>query len=103
VQALPASIEGLATRATRPPSAYTHAWGTPPVVLRCGVRRPAGVAGAQIVIVNGVRWFKRAVAGGVTWTALRPAADVALSVPTSYEDQGSFLVDLAQPLKRALR
>jgi hypothetical protein len=103
VKALPATIEGLATRATRPPSPYTHAWGKPPVVLRCGVRRPAGVAGAQIVIVNGVRWFKQSVTGGITWTALRPAGYVALSVPTTYEDQGSFLIDLAQPLKRALR
>jgi hypothetical protein len=103
VSALPATIEGLATRATQPPSSYTHAWGKPPVVLRCGVRRPAGIAGAQIVIVNGVRWFKQGVPGAITWTALRPTADVALSIPTSYEDQGSFLVDLARPLKRSLR
>jgi hypothetical protein len=103
VTALPATIEGLATRVTRPPSPYTHAWGKPPVVLRCGVRRPAGIAGAQIVIVNGVRWFKQGAAGGITWTALRPAAYVAVTIPTSDEDQGSLLVDLAQPLKRSLR
>jgi hypothetical protein len=103
VKALPATIESLARRTTRPPSPYTRAWGNPPVVLRCGVRRPAGIAGAQIVIVNGVRWFKQGVPGGITWTALRPAADVALTIPTSYQDQGSLLVDLARPLKRSLR
>jgi hypothetical protein len=103
VNALPATIEGLATRATQPRSPYTHAWGKPPVVLRCGVRRPAGVAGSQLVIVNGVRWFRQPMAGGVTWTALRPPAYAALSVPTSYQDQGSLLVDLAKPLKRSLR
>jgi hypothetical protein len=72
-------------------------------VLRCGVRRPAGIAGAQLVIVNGVRWFRQPAAGGVTWTALLPAAYLALRIPTSDENQGSFLVDLAPPLKQTLR
>jgi Protein of unknown function (DUF3515) len=102
VKALPATLEGQSRRATRPRSPLTHAWGKTAVVLRCGVPRPAGIAGAQIVIVNGVRWFKAPGRGSVTWTALRRPTYVALTIPTSYEDQGSFLVDLASPLKLAL-
>jgi hypothetical protein len=102
VKALPTTLEGQRTRATEPRSPLTHAWGKAAVVLRCGVPRPAGIAGAQIVIVNGVRWFKQSGQSSLTWTALRPGIDVALTIPTSYDDQGAFLVDLASPLKRAL-
>jgi hypothetical protein len=102
VKALPATLEGQHTRATTPRSPLTRAWGKAAVVLRCGVPRPAGIAGAQIVIVNGVRWFKQGGRGSLTWTALRHGTDVALTIPTSYQDQGAFLVDLASPLKRAL-
>jgi hypothetical protein len=101
VKSLPATLEGQRTRATKPRSPLTHAWGKAAVVLRCGVPRPAGIAGAQIVIVNGVRWFKQSGPGSITWTALRPGTYVALTIPTSYEDQGAFLVDLASLLKRA--
>jgi hypothetical protein len=100
--ALPVKLEGLSSRVTRPPSPLTHAWGKPPVVLRCGVPRPAGIAGAELTIVNGVRWFQQIGHKAVTWTALRPGADVAVTIPTSYQGQSAFLVDLAAPLKRAL-
>jgi hypothetical protein len=36
-------------------------------------------------------------------TAFAPGVNVRLLVPTSYLDQGSFLVDLAGSLKTALR
>jgi hypothetical protein len=102
VKSLPATLEGQRSRATKPRSPLTHAWGKAAVVLRCGVPRPGGIAGAQIVVVNGVRWFKQSGQGSITWTALRPGSYVALTIPTSFQDQGSFLVDLASPLKRAL-
>jgi hypothetical protein len=100
--ALPATLEGLPTRATRPTSPLTHAWGKAPLLLRCGVERPAGVAGADLAVVNGVRWFQEPQSTAVTWVALRPGANVALRIPTSYASQVAFLVDLAAPLKHAL-
>jgi hypothetical protein len=52
--------------------------------------------------VNGVRWFRRPAAASVTWTALRPGTYVAVTIPTTHQGQGAFLVDLAGPIKRAL-
>jgi hypothetical protein len=98
---LPARLEGMSSRPTRPSSPLTHAWGTPPLVLRCGVKRP-DVAGADLAVVNGVRWFQAPGSTSVTWTALRPGGYVALSIPTSIESQVAFLVDLAAPIKTAL-
>jgi hypothetical protein len=55
-----------------------------------------------------VRWYQQQGKSVITWTALRPkvvgndTVYVELQVPTHYQDQGSFLVDLAAPLKTAL-
>jgi hypothetical protein len=93
-----------------PLTPLVHAWGKPPIVLTCGVPVPAGFSpgSTSTTAVDGVRWFEEVGADTVTWTAIRPggptgvAVNVALVVPTSYEAQGAFLVDLAGPLKAAL-
>jgi hypothetical protein len=102
---LPQRLESLRPRVISPRSALVHAWGDPAIVLSCGVGIPAGYspASSETTVVNGVRWFQQPGAKTVAWTALRPGVNVRLLVPTSYQDQGSFLVDLAGPLKTALR
>jgi hypothetical protein len=78
--------------------------------LTCGVGAPAGYSAtsSETTEVNGVRWFQQPGTSIVTWTALRPGIKrgrpiyVRLQVPTHYEAQGAFLVDLAAPLKTAL-
>jgi hypothetical protein len=100
--ALPDRLEGMSARSTTPKSRLVHAWGKPPVVLRCGVPAPPGVAGAELTVVNGVRWLERPGSAAVAWTALRPHGRyVQLTIPTSYQAQAAYLVDLAGPLKRA--
>jgi hypothetical protein len=99
---LPDRLEGMSSRATSPKSPLVHAWGKPPVLLRCGVPAPPGVAGAELTVVNGVRWLERPGSDAVIWTALRPHGRyVQLTIPTSYQAQAAYLVDLAGPLKRA--
>lgn len=43
IQAVPVTLDGLAPRAVhpKPDSLFVLAWGDPPVLLRCGVARPA--------------------------------------------------------------
>ncbi len=39
-------------------SPFAYAWGEPPVVLVCGVDRPAGfVVGVSAIQINGVQWY----------------------------------------------
>jgi hypothetical protein len=80
-----------------------HAWGSPPSGLRCGVPEPAGYdpGSPQTATVDGVIWFQQIGSKAVTWTAIRHDADVELIVPTSYDAQGGFLVELGKSLKRA--
>ena len=73
-------------------------------MLRCGVPQPADYdpGSPQTASVNGVIWFQSIGRTTVTWTAIRHAADVELIVPTSYQAQGGFLVELAKALKQTI-
>jgi hypothetical protein len=104
VNYLPAKLDGHGSRVVSPRSPLTHAWGHPPIVLRCGVPRPAGFNpdSAYTADVNGVLWFQHVGAHVVTWTAVRTSANVELAVPTSYDAQGGFLVELARAIKTAV-
>jgi hypothetical protein len=95
---------------TTPRTPLVHAWGTPPIVMTCGVDRPTGYSpkASETTAVNGVRWFEQAGSDPVVWTAVRLDSGgaapvyVRLTVPTSYAEQGAFLVDLAPALRAAL-
>ncbi len=88
---------------TSPRSPRVVAWGDPPIVLRCGVARPAGYnPNGSVAVINGVSWWQQIDRRVVRWTVVGRAAYVELVVPTSYAAQGAFLVDLADPVKQAL-
>lgn len=55
---LPAKVNGLPQHDLKPVSGLTAGWGDPPIVLRCGVPRPAADASASTdgVEVDGVGW-----------------------------------------------
>jgi hypothetical protein len=109
---LPLRLESLKPRVISPRSPLVHAWGSPAVILRCGVPKPPGYSttSAETTDVNGVQWFQVIDDKNdqVVWTAVRPGVSpgqhifVDLTVPTHYQAQGAFLVDLAGPIKAAL-
>jgi hypothetical protein len=60
----------------------SNADGDDPVILRCGLDRPADfVAGAPVQMVDDVAWFRIADTGRTTWTAVDRSAYVALTLP----------------------
>jgi hypothetical protein len=87
-----------------PASPLTHAWGDPPIVLRCGVPVPAGYseASVQTADVDGVQWFQQVSPTIVRWTAVRHGANIELSVPTSYAAQGGLLVELGAAIRPSI-
>ena len=101
---LPNVLEGLNSRVVSPRSPLVHAWGDRPVVLRCGVPKPADFDpnSPSTTVVNDVSWFQQIGAKVVTWTAVRKSANVELSVPTSYDEQGKFLVDIGAAVQQTL-
>jgi len=96
VDHLPDQLDNLNSRLVSPRSPLVHAWGSRAVVLRCGVPVPAGydANSPSTAAVNGVSWFQQVYGNRVVWTAVRKTANVELTVPTSYDAQGGFLVDI---------
>jgi hypothetical protein len=105
VDHLPNQLENLNSRLVTPRSPLVHAWGDRhPVVLRCGVPTPAGYDPQSVstAAVNGVSWFQQVHPDRVVWTAVRKSANVELTVPTSYDAQGGFLVDIGAAVAAAV-
>jgi len=102
---LPNLLEHLQSRPTRPRSPLVHAWGNVhPVVLRCGVPVPSGYSDSspQTAKVNDVTWFQQVEGDHVVWTAIRKGVNIELTVPTHYEAQGAFLVDVGNAISATI-
>ena len=104
VNYLPSMLDGHRSRVVQPRSPLVHAWGSPPIILRCGVPEPADYdpGSPQTATVDGVIWFQRIGSKSVTWTAIRHDADLELIVPTSYGAQGGFLVELGKAIRQTI-
>jgi hypothetical protein len=65
-----------------PPAAAAWKADDDPVILRCGLDRPAEfVVGSPIQVVNAVQWFELADDGRSTWFAVDRPVYVALTLP----------------------
>jgi hypothetical protein len=92
---LPASLAGRARRTTSPVSPRVTAWGSPAVVLRCGVPSAADSTGENVT-VDGVAWRTAGPAHGIVlWVTTDRSTGLELSVPDSVDDQETLLADLA--------
>ncbi|CAN5305112.1 DUF3515 domain-containing protein [soil metagenome] len=81
---LPLLLDDAQARPVRSASAYAAAWGDPPIVLRCGVPRPAGyVVGASSLLINGVDWYAEPGADQTVWTTVDREVYVEVSVPSA--------------------
>lgn len=109
-RALPEKVDGQTRRATRPVSDLTAAWGSPAIVLRCGVPRPDVLTpgnaqynpSADSVDINGVDWLPQKLSGGGVRcvTTLRKAF-VEVTIPRKYAGPYgdlSGLTDLASAI-----
>jgi hypothetical protein len=70
-----------------PAPAGTAAWqargDAEPVILRCGLDRPAEfVVGAPLQVVDAVQWFEVTDAGRSTWFAVDRPVYIALTLPS---------------------
>ncbi|HET7173971.1 MAG TPA: DUF3515 domain-containing protein [Nocardioidaceae bacterium] len=98
---LPSSVGGQPRRDVSPSDALAAAWGAPPIVLRCGVRRPASLRPTSACpTVDGVGWLARRQASGWVFTTIGRSAYVEVTVPRRYAPAGDALADLAGAIKR---
>ena len=85
------------------------AWGDPPIVLRCGVPRPAGQDRfAACQTVNGLDWFapesaSTDQAADVVLTTIGREPRVEVVVPAEQRPPDATMVDLAHAIEQHTR
>ena len=87
MSALPLELAGEKSRPVTSSSPFAYAWGDPPVVLVCGVDRPAGfVATSGLIQIDAVQWYvDDSDPDTVVWTAVDRSVYVRLSIPSSLD------------------
>ncbi len=114
VAALPNKVAGQDRRDVSPAGASAGAWGDPPVVLRCGVARPAALRPTSSCFeVDRVGWLatqdgkavsaSAPIKGTLDFTTIGRSVYVEVSVPDAYQPQADALADLARAVTAATR
>lgn len=109
---LPAKVDGERRRDPDPASALTAGWGSPAIILRCGVPQPPKMVDPKVAEgrdadavaggVNGVDWLmEKQGDGGYRFTTANREAYVEVSVPEGVDSSG-VLIDLASAVKKAI-
>ncbi|WP_225811776.1 DUF3515 domain-containing protein [Streptomyces spinosus] len=113
---LPRKVDGQPRADPEPRSAYTAGWGSPAIILRCGIVRPPKMVDAKVALgedpnaiaggVNGVEWLMEKQGDG-TWrfTTSNRRAYVQVTLPkrlSGPDDSAQVMTDLAPAVKKAI-
>ncbi|MGW0494474.1 DUF3515 domain-containing protein [Streptomyces sp. NPDC003007] len=109
---LPATVDGEHREDPEPASALTAGWGSPAIILRCGVPQPPKMIDPKVADgrdpdavpggVNGVDWLMESRdGGGHVFTTANREAYVEVRVPEGPDGSG-VLIDLAPAVKKAI-
>lgn len=94
---LPEKMAGQGRRRVNAQQSYFLAWGAPPLIVQCGVPRPAGFrVGTQTIGIapdpkkpaRAVQWFETGNSG--VWTAVDRDVYIAVTVPDGGDTQGTL-------------
>ena len=82
MEQLPLELAGESSRPVDSDSPYAYAWGEPPVVLVCGVERPAAlVPTSPLIQISGVNWLVDTTdPDRIVWTAVDRPVYVQVTV-----------------------
>ena len=99
---LPLELNDAPSRRVESATPFAYAWGQPPVVLICGVARPAGLDPTSgLIQINGVQWLvDTSSPDRVVWTAVDRAVYVQVAV--SADTDSAPVTELSDVLSGAL-
>ena len=107
---LPTRIDGQQERDVSPSGSLAAAWGDPPIVLRCGVARPAALTATSFCLqVSGVGWLPTVDGkeddmthppdGTAVFTTIGRSPIIEVSVPSAYSPQPETLPAFASAIR----
>jgi hypothetical protein len=98
--AMPDSVGDQDRRDVEPGDAAAAAWGDPPIVLRCGVERPASLRpDSQCFVVNDVGWLAEEQPDAIVFTTIGQSTYVEVTVPTDYAPEGALLPPISDAVR----
>ncbi len=101
MEAAPTAVAGQAAREVVSDGSAL-AWGSPPIVLRCGVSAAAGLTPtSRCDAVNGVGWYSEHLDVAYRFTTIGRQVPIEVTVPHEYAPEAAALVDLAAAVKDA--
>jgi hypothetical protein len=91
---LPVELAGQRSRPVRSDTPYAYAWGEPPIVLRCGVERPADfVRDSPVYDLDGVSWFVDTTDPDQNvFTVVDRSVYVELTIPSSIDSEPAIVL-----------
>lgn len=96
---VPAELAGQRQREVADP-ATTAAWGSPPVILRCGVTEPTALEPTSgLVDVDGIAWLPEPLERGTLFTSIGTRPRLEVTVPVEQDPAGPVLVELSLLLR----
>jgi hypothetical protein len=79
------------------------AWGEPPIILRCGVEKPAALKPTSTCHeIDGVGWLAETQSDGWLFTTIGRKYYASLEVPSDYAPAADALADVADTVARHL-
>ncbi|VXC10605.1 DUF3515 domain-containing protein [Aeromicrobium sp. 9AM] len=95
----PLNVAGQKNRLVKDENA--SGWGDPPIILRCGVEKPADLGPAsRCDMVDGVGWFSEETSDGYLFTTIGRDYFVSVEVPHDYAPEADALADLSDSVDR---
>ncbi|AWB91830.1 DUF3515 family protein [Aeromicrobium chenweiae] len=77
------------------------AWGAPPIILRCGVEKPAALTtSSECYPVRDIGWFVETTSDGYLFTTIGRTFFVSVEVPNDYDPAADALADLAPAIAK---
>ncbi|MGW0603714.1 DUF3515 domain-containing protein [Streptomyces sp. NPDC002640] len=106
-EALPGKVDGRDRTDPEPASDLTAGWGSPAIILRCGIPRPAVMSDPEqeSAEIDGMAWVVEELDGGAYrfTTGLRRAyVEVTLPAEVAAETGSFALVDLVPAIERTI-
>ncbi|MDT0269368.1 DUF3515 domain-containing protein [Streptomyces sp. DSM 44915] len=106
---LPEVVDGQERGELAEETPFAAVWGSPGIVLRCGVPTPAQLdpasdaydpVYADVVGVNEVSWLLEEEADGIRFTTTERTVPVEMTVPDAYAPEVNPLLDVAEAIDR---
>jgi hypothetical protein len=99
LDAAPDTVAGAARREVDSDGAAL-AWGSPPVVLRCGVTAAVGLGPtSRCDMIDGVGWYSEDLDTAYRFTTIGREVPIEVTVPHEYAPEAAVLIDLADAVK----